>query len=727
MTDEEIRILLIEDNPGDARLIEEMLQGQDVRLPMAEEGRTERTEGDEATGTTLLHAERLNDGLQRIEETTVDLVLLDLGLPDSTGLETLEAVLEHTDELPIVVLTGLSDEAVGVQAVQLGAQSYLLKDELGGELLLRSIRHALERHERERQLTSLTALSRDLMAATTADDIAELAVTAAADVLGFTAAMVCLYDSDRGNLRPRAATERAEEFLLAEEESTGTGNQIAPQLSDACRVVVGEVFTTNQAAIDTATDDQSDLADPDSAMQSRIVLPLDTHGVLLLGSTTTATVPSISVDYAKLLATNAQAALDRLARERELREREATLENQTESLERLNRINAVIRDVVQGVVHATTRTEIEQAVCDRLATAGPFRFVWIGAHDQLDQSVTPRASAGIEDGYLDSATFTTDDSPTSLDLVGTAVRTRETQVVTDAVTDLPQGPSREAVLKRGYRSIASMPLEYSDTLYGVMTVYADKPGVFEADEEAVLSELARTIAHAINAVESKRALIGNRVVELEFQVRDEQLFFVELTAALDCSFEFEGVVPRSDDRLRVFFSTRGVTVEEAMAYAERALIIEELGLVTERDDDCVFECTLREPNLVSFCLEHGVLIQSLTADDGEGRAVFELANDAAVREFAEQFQSTYPETTLMASREDERTVQTRQSFQATLEDQLTDRQAEVLRTAFFSGYFESPRASSGRDVAAKLNIAQPTLNQHLRAALRKLLTHLYTE
>lgn len=726
MQDEEIRILLIEDNPGDARLIEEMLRGRNVRLPRAEEGVTGRTNGEAVTGTTLLKADRLAEGLTLLEEQAIDVLLLDLGLPDSTGLETLKTTLDHTDDIPIVVLTGLDDETVGVQAVQQGAQSYLRKDELGGELLLRSIRHALERYERERQLTSLTTLSQDLMAATTAEEIARLTVSAASDVLGFPVAMVCLYDSDRGNLQPRAATDQGEELLFAEDGAPGTENQIAPSLSEACRTVVGEAFATNRAVVDMVSDEDSDLANEESGLQSRVVLPLAAHGVVLVGSTTAATVASTSVDYAKMLATNTQAALDRLARERQLRERESTLERQTESLERLNRINAVIRDVVQGVVHATTRSEIEQAVCDRLATAGPYRFVWIGAHDQLQQRVTPRASAGVEDGYLDSIATSTagraDQSP-----VERAVSTRETQVVDDAVTDVTSGPWREAALKRGYRSIASMPLVYSETLYGVLTVYADQPGIFESDEVAVLTELAETVAHAVNAVESKRALIGDRVVELEFEVRDEQLFFVELTDALGCTFDFESVVPRSDDRLRLFFTTRGADVEAVRSFGEQALVVEELALVTEREDDCVFECTLREPNLISFCLDHGVTVQSITAENGTARAVFELANDASVRSFAEQFQSTYPETTLLASREDERSVQTRQSFQSRLEEDLTARQAEVLRTAFFSGYFESPRASSGRDLAAKLDIAQPTMNQHLRTAMRKLLSLLYAE
>ncbi|ADB59029.1 response regulator receiver modulated GAF sensor protein [Haloterrigena turkmenica DSM 5511] len=727
IVDDGLRILLVEDNPGDARLIEEMLQETAVPLASAERGRDRRSDVDCGTeAVEVLRADRLETGLERLAASSVDIVLLDLGLPDSSGLDTLTTVLERSAAVPIVVLTGLSDERVGVRAVQQGAQAYLVKDEITSELLTRSLRHALERHQRETQLTALSTVSRELMSMTSFDDIAERAVTSAAESLDFPVAAICLYDTDRGELRPRAATDRAEELLFTEEPIDDAA-EVSTRLSASCTEIVERVFATNQVDVATADDARSSLSDTDSPLRSRLTFPLGTHGVFLVGSTNALTIPSIGVDYATILATNTEAALDRLSREQRLQEREAELETQTESLERLNRINAMIRDVVQSVVHATTRTEIEQAVCDQLAAADSFRFAWIGAHDSLSGTVTPNARSGVGNGYLDSVPFTTDGDSAECGPVEAAVRTRELQIVEDVVQTLSSASRREEAMKRGYRSIASIPLVYAETLYGILTVYADRPGIFTERVQSVLTELGETIAHAINAVESKRALISDRVVELKFEVQDADIVFLELTAETGCECTLESVVPRMDDRLRVFFSTSGAAVDEVAEFAERALGIEEFTLVAERAADCVFECTLREPNVVSFCLTQGVTVQTLTAADGAGQLTVELSSDADVRGFAERFQSAYPATSLVASREDERSVQTRQAFQTTLGDRLTDRQAEVLRTAFFSGYFESPRASSGRDVAATLDISQPTFNHHLRAALRKLLTLLYTD
>ncbi|WP_436923213.1 bacterio-opsin activator domain-containing protein [Halosimplex amylolyticum] len=157
MSGDELDLLLIEDNPGDARLIEEMLREVgDLR---------QRVEGDAAgaDGSRIHHETTLSDGLDRLAESGTDVLLLDLGLPESTGLETLERVLDATEFVPIVVLTGLRDEGVGVEAVQRGAQDYLVKDEVTSDLLVRSIHHAIERNrqerERARRLEQLEALN----------------------------------------------------------------------------------------------------------------------------------------------------------------------------------------------------------------------------------------------------------------------------------------------------------------------------------------------------------------------------------------------------------------------------------------------------------------------------------------------------------------------------------------------------------------------------------------
>src|SRR5579872_1389058 len=119
---EDVRILLVEDNPIDARLLREMVR-----------------EG----GAGRLHLEQvglLAEALDFLSQQQFDVVLLDLSLPDARGLETVTSVHAHAPKVPIVVLTSLDDEAIGVRAVRAGAQDYLIKGRVGGDLLVRSVR-----------------------------------------------------------------------------------------------------------------------------------------------------------------------------------------------------------------------------------------------------------------------------------------------------------------------------------------------------------------------------------------------------------------------------------------------------------------------------------------------------------------------------------------------------------------------------------------------------------
>jgi signal transduction histidine kinase len=137
-TELSLDVLLVEDNPGDAQLVEHHLDAPHV--------------ADIVGDVTLSHTEALADGLDELERTSYDILFLDLGLPESTGLTTLERTLEEVTRIPIVVLTGLDDREIAVQSIQRGAQDYLPKEDLDADTLARALRYAFERHQQEEEL-----------------------------------------------------------------------------------------------------------------------------------------------------------------------------------------------------------------------------------------------------------------------------------------------------------------------------------------------------------------------------------------------------------------------------------------------------------------------------------------------------------------------------------------------------------------------------------------------
>lgn len=124
---EPIRVLLVEDNPTDAFLLQETL----ADVPFAT--------------FAITQVERLTTALNRLQEGGVDVVLSDLGLPDSNGLDALQALIAEAPAVPIIVLTGLADEELGLRALQNGAEDYFVKGQFSGQMLARATRYAIER------------------------------------------------------------------------------------------------------------------------------------------------------------------------------------------------------------------------------------------------------------------------------------------------------------------------------------------------------------------------------------------------------------------------------------------------------------------------------------------------------------------------------------------------------------------------------------------------------
>src|SRR5574341_111678 len=133
---ERIKVLLIEDNPADAVFIEEILaEAKDFSFDVE-------------------WKDRLSIGLERLAKKGVDVVLLDLNLPDSKGFNTFTKTLAQAPEIPIIILTGLDDETLAIRAVRTGAQDYLIKKHVNSSLLVRTIRYAIARRMgEERQFT----------------------------------------------------------------------------------------------------------------------------------------------------------------------------------------------------------------------------------------------------------------------------------------------------------------------------------------------------------------------------------------------------------------------------------------------------------------------------------------------------------------------------------------------------------------------------------------------
>ncbi len=215
-----------------------------------------------------------------------------------------------------------------------------------------------------------------------------------------------------------------------------------------------------------------------------------------------------------------------------------------------HRVSTVVREINRALVEATSRDEIGDRVCRILTDADPYVFAWIGTVDESSARVEPQATAGVEDGYLDAVTVTTDDSTTGRGPGGTALRENRITVSQNIQHDEMFEPWREQALDRGYRAVAAIPLSHDGTRYGLLAVYADRPNAFDEAERDLLAELGDTVGQAYHRLDLQR--------QYEDQYRD-------LFEAAPVMFAFTREVdgdPVVEDCNRLFAETLGYSREE---------------------------------------------------------------------------------------------------------------------------------------------------------------------
>mgnify|MGYP000367842423 FL=1 len=417
-------------------------------------------------------------------------------------------------------------------------------------------------------------------------------------------------------------------------------------------------------------------------------------------------------------------------------------------LDRVQRIDALIVRVLQQVLGAADREEIATSVCDRLGGADRYEFVWVG--DQAFQTDTLRvvAAAGTAPELrdrIDTALGEPDSLPGQR-----AVDTGETQVI-DAFADDASVPRavRQAAFASGLQSCLAVPLQYQETVYGVISVYASQAEGFSEQERAGLETLGRVAGFAIRAIRQEDLLVADTVTEVTLSVSGDSIPLDQAAGEIDTTFSLVGAVPRGDGPV-VCYVTPDDSVEEAAVDDDVTGVDDAAagdnepvagdGTLTQTTieqtlhdyeqvadvswirtgDDPLVQVTVDGETPVTALTSWGASIRSATYRGGSTRIVADAPPAESVRKMVETVDETVAETDLLAKETTTPSAESVTAFKDELAERLTDRQQAVLRAAYLADYFESPRGSTAAEVADSLDIAGPTLLYHLRRAERKL-------
>jgi PAS domain S-box-containing protein len=553
-------------------------------------------------------------------------------------------------------------------------------------------------------LESLHDITRGLLHTGTPPAIYELIVDAAENVVDVAGVAAYRLDSEAGTLSP-AAFSGGFVDLVGSVQPVRMGSDESP-------IQTAFLEASPVSLADAGEEFGADVA-------NGICLPIGEYGVFVA-------IPSsdnLDEQTRKLLETlvaTAEAAFDRLESEATIRERDEQLETQNQRLKRQNQLLSMIRTIDQSLIDTSSRDEIETAVCKQLAASDVVSFAWIGSPPNGSDSLRPRAWAGDVEGYLDSVSLVAEGTEPACK----TVRTGDMTVISNIVERLREEPWRAEALQRDVQSVISVPIEHEGYTYGVLTAYAEESGAYEDLERRVFAELGETIGNTINAVETQRALYADELTELRLRITEETPLLLQIATELGTRVTFDELASHSDDTSRVFFTVADVDPEAITEMLDALVSIEDHRIISTKENLVQVEATVSEGLLAATLIVHGGTPRSMVAEDGELEVVVDVPRELNVREFVETIQERYPSTTLAGRRTVEQTVETRPELVDSILDELTDRQREVLVTAYLSGFFQWPRENTGEDIAEMLDVSQPTVNRHIRLAQQVLLEQL---
>jgi PAS domain S-box-containing protein len=403
------------------------------------------------------------------------------------------------------------------------------------------------------------------------------------------------------------------------------------------------------------------------------------------------------------------------------KKRERELEGQRARLRALNDLNEVVRGITEAVIEQSTREGIERITCERLTAADSYVFAWAAEVDPETQAIRPRVEVGT-DGYLDDIELSADpDHPTGQGPAGRAIRTGEMCVARDARTDPSFEPWQQAAHEYGYRSAAAVPIVHDGVVYGVVGVYSNAENAFNEAEQEIIGQIGEVAGHAIAAIERKQALDEGEITEISFQVRDPfDRYGFDLPGGeirIDRTVHVEG------DTFLAYGTTGEAGLETVRTLAERDEISrwESASVLFGDDDEIRFEARWNDPTVLGTIADAGGYVREAVLTDSAFRMRVELTTETDVQSLVDSVTAAYPTVELLARRRKTRPELTAGPLNVDLSAELTERQATVLKTGYFSGFFDSPRRSSGEAVAETLGISPSTYHQHLRKAQKRLL------
>ncbi|WP_338729381.1 bacterio-opsin activator domain-containing protein [Haladaptatus sp. DJG-WS-42] len=457
----------------------------------------------------------------------------------------------------------------------------------------------------------------------------------------------------------------------------------------------------------------------DLANETVIAVPISTHGVVV--ATLDQNVPAETNEALTVLAHTVAAFRDRQKSDERAQAHEHRVDEQARDLERAATLNAIFGAVGEAIVTASTLSELSEAVCESFEAAKPYVFAWLCRYDDATSTLDVVSQAGIASDYGEQFT-SADRTPNLMETLAATVTAENEATVENVLDSAEWRTERKDALTHGFNSVVAIPIGTGEQTTHVLFVHVATAHSVTDTELTAFSNLGQLIGHGFQTVVRAGRQLTDERVEIEVHTADERLLCNRLSAKLNCRMNIEGILSQAEGQTVAFVSFVDIDPDSILETATEMENVVELGLISASDSVCLFEMRFSEPALIEILDAHGAVLKEMGTQHGQSHILIDVHPDVSVREIVDAIKRAYPDTTLAARRDHTTPRQTRHTFYALLEAELTEKQLTALKTAYLGGFYEWPRVTNGEELAATLDISAPTLQYHLRAAERKLVT-----
>ena len=381
------------------------------------------------------------------------------------------------------------------------------------------------------------------------------------------------------------------------------------------------------------------------------------------------------------------------------------------------RLDTLTRQAVRTILDEPAGEAIERGVCDRLAASELYSFVWIGARDPRTDRIRPHAQAG-EGGLLDSVSFSPDREPPQ-SVEERALATGERQV---EAAPFPDTGSREwysELENRGFEAAIGIPIVHGEIPYGVLGVYTSRADAFSTAEVNRLGMLADLTAFSIAAGVRRQGDTSRQIVEIEFDVGNADLPFVRIASDLGCTARLSHTSDRGDGTALAVYSIEGASLDR-LRDIEAPLDVDTIQVSEHSDPGHEITVVSSDPWWSDFTELYGANVAEAIAHEEGATLSVELPPSVDVRTVTDLIEDRYPGAEPIARRQRPRSERSIEEVRTLFGERLTDRQREVIETAYRAGYYEWPHRRSSEEVAEMLGISQPTFAEHFWTGQRRI-------